>query len=436
VLSIEKINQNLRKAKTHYRKMALDITPAIQKIKGFIQRTNKLAVAEIKSKIAAPLKRAEDTLRDNEAMHRTLLENLPQKIFFKNKDSVYVSCNENYARDLGIKADKITEKTDYDLFPRKLADKFRADDKSIMESGKIEDIEESYVHGEQERFVHIVKTPVKDEKANIIGVLGILWDITERKELKKHLIEAEKLATVGRLAAGVAHEMNNPLASILLNVQMMAHRIKKDVKDIPDSKEYVKTLEKVEGAVNRCKGIVAGLLAYSRPSKLQLDKTDINKLIKETLQSLEKQVKSGNVRVIKDFAVHLPKIIADGQQLSVVFKDLIINACEALSKGGELRITTRLFQKPETKAPGEVIGGGKKILEIEFSDTGKGIPEEDLPRIFDPFFTTKDRGEGVGLGLAISYGIIKEHEGSIEVTSEKDKGTTFIVRLPVSNTAG
>jgi len=129
-------------------------------------------------------KQAEEALRESENKHRTLLESLPQKIFLKDRDSVYISCNENYARDLKIKSGEIAGKTDCDFYPKKLAEKYRADDKKIMESGRVEDIEEKYVRRGQERIVHTVKTPVKDDSGKTIGLLGIFWDITEGEEMR------------------------------------------------------------------------------------------------------------------------------------------------------------------------------------------------------------------------------------------------------------
>jgi len=137
-------------------------------------------------------KKMDSKLRESENKYRTLLENLPQKIFFKDRDSVYISCNENYARDLNIKPDEITGKTDYNFFPRELAEKYRADDKKIMESGKIEHIEEDYIQDGQKVFVHTVKTPVRDENGDVVGILGIFWDITERKKMEEALRESEE----------------------------------------------------------------------------------------------------------------------------------------------------------------------------------------------------------------------------------------------------
>jgi PAS domain S-box-containing protein len=145
-------------------------------------------------------KRVEEELRADKEKYRTLVENLPQKIFHKDKNSVYISCNQNYARDLKIKSDEIAGKTDYDFYPKELAEKYRTDDKRIMKAGKIEDIEEKYIQDGEERFVHTVKTPIKDEKGNVIGILGIFWDITERKraeeELANKVKELEKITKI------------------------------------------------------------------------------------------------------------------------------------------------------------------------------------------------------------------------------------------------
>ncbi|MCX5637484.1 MAG: PAS domain S-box protein, partial [Planctomycetota bacterium] len=168
----------------------------------------------------------EDALRNSELKYRMLLENLPQKIFLKDRDSVYMSCNENYSRDMKIKPEEIAGKTDYDFYSKKLAEKYRSDDKRIMEGGKTENIEEKYIQGGQELIVRTVKTPVKDAKGRVSGILGIFWDITKEKraqeELQKYrekMVQAEQLASLGALGATLVHELAQPLTVITLSIE-------------------------------------------------------------------------------------------------------------------------------------------------------------------------------------------------------------------------
>ncbi|MEE9515387.1 MAG: PAS domain-containing protein, partial [Candidatus Brocadiales bacterium] len=172
-------------------------------------------------------RRGEEIL-ESEKKYRTLVENLPQKIFYKDKNSVYVSCNDNYARDLKIKLDEIVGKTDYEFYQKELAEKYRADDRRIMASGETEDIEEKYVRDGKEYIVYTVKTPVRNEKGVTIGILGIFWDITRRKQMEeelkrtqKQLFQAEKMSSLGTLASGIAHEVNNPLSYTINNIELI-----------------------------------------------------------------------------------------------------------------------------------------------------------------------------------------------------------------------
>jgi len=252
----------------------------------------------------------------------------------------------------------------------------------------------------------------------------------ELKEIQNKLIQSEKLASIGQLAGGVAHELNNPLTSIMLNVQRLSILLKKQVADMPDLRIYAKGLERVERATKRCKEIVDSLLTSYNTPRFELASTDVNEVIKETLKYLHDQIKTTNVEVSKGFAVHLPKVETDRQQLRMAFSNLIVNSCDAMVEGGRLRIKTRLRNQGVKEAAGETAESGTAV-EIEFSDTGHGISEKDMIRIFDPFFTTKAPGKGVGLGLSITYGIIEKLGGTIKVTSEEGKGTTFTVLVPV-----
>jgi two-component system NtrC family sensor kinase len=227
---------------------------------------------------------------------------------------------------------------------------------------------------------------------------------------QQQIMKSERLATLGQLAAGVAHEINNPLGAVL----MYAHL---SLEEIEARDPRRKNLEKVVGETTRCKDIVKGLLDFARQTEPKVEESDVNEILKRTLSMLENQALFQNVRIIRAFWPSLPKVMTDSSQIQQVFTNIILNGGEAIDGEGELTIATRT--SPDNKS-----------IEIEFTDTGCGIPRENLEKIFDPFFTTKEVGRGTGLGLAVSYGIIARHRGTIEVKSELGKGTTFIVRLP------
>ncbi|MFZ5915920.1 MAG: ATP-binding protein [Chloroflexota bacterium] len=231
----------------------------------------------------------------------------------------------------------------------------------------------------------------------------------ELQETQAQLIQSEKLASVGELAAGVAHEINNPLGVILGFTQVI-------LKKIPEDDAFSKPLLSIEREGLRCKKIIQGLLDFSRRSTPTFQPVQLNETVQAACELIEHQFSINNVSLVKGFAPNLPQIQADANQLQQVFVNLIINAYHAMPKGGQIRVTTRAV--------------GDKVQAI-FADTGVGIPPENLKRIFDPFFTTKEVGKGTGLGLSVSYGIIESHGGKIEVESQVGVGTTFVITLPV-----
>lgn len=226
-------------------------------------------------------------------------------------------------------------------------------------------------------------------------------------EAQKRLVQSEKLASLGQMAAGIAHEMNNPLANISLNAQMLLREAK-------EGGPGIHRLRVIDENVDAAARIVRDLLDFSRETKLRLTPVDINALITKAMDSV-KQHLSG-IEVVKNFG-DLPEISADSAQLRQVFTNIITNACQAMPGGGRLTVTTRAT---------------KDNVEIKFTDTGVGIPKENLGKIFDPFFTTREVGKGTGLGLSISYGIIQKHRGKIEAESEIGRGSTFTIKLPIS----
>ncbi len=232
----------------------------------------------------------------------------------------------------------------------------------------------------------------------------------ELEKAQAQLIQSEKLASIGELAAGVAHEINNPLGVILGFSQVILKKLTQD-----DS--LYKPLSSIEREGLRCKKIIQGLLDFSRRSPPMFQPVDLNEVVEAACELIEHQITINNVRMVKGYAPHMPKIQADANQLQQVFVNLIINAYQAMPDGGELRITTRTVSNQ---------------VQAIFADTGLGIAPENLKHIFDPFFTTKEVGKGTGLGLSVSYGIIESHSGKIDVDSQVGVGTTFVITLPVN----
>jgi two-component system NtrC family sensor kinase len=248
--------------------------------------------------------------------------------------------------------------------------------------------------------------------------------VAERTEqlnaAQRKLLQADRLASLGQLAASVAHEINNPISGVL-NLSMLIERIMNSG-GIPPGREAEvrKYLGQISAETARVGRIVSDLLAFSRRSKPQRVSADLNRLIRTTVGLVGHKLKLSDAEPVLDLADDLPPVECDGSQIQQVILNLVLNAAEAMQSkgGGTLTVRTRLL--PDGSA-----------VELRVQDTGEGIAPENLSKIFDPFFTTKPEGKGVGLGLAVLYGIVKAHDGEVEVTSRRDQGTTFTITLPL-----
>ena len=229
---------------------------------------------------------------------------------------------------------------------------------------------------------------------------------------QEELIQAEKLTSLGQMAAAIAHEINNPLAGVLVYTKLLMKKTDGNTLTKEDALGY---LSKMEAEISHSSRIIRNLLDFSRQSEPVLRETDVNQAIEKALSLVAHQAQMQGVKVIKELRPSLPPTIADFDQLQQVFTNLILNAIQAMPQGGELTLRTTL------------VGDGK--LKIDVQDTGCGISRENLRKLFTPFFTTKEKGKGVGLGLAVAHGIIERHKGKIEVQSEVGKGTTFSIYL-------
>ena len=235
---------------------------------------------------------------------------------------------------------------------------------------------------------------------------------SELKRTQSLLIQSEKLASLGKLAAGVAHEINNPLGGILIYSHLL-------LEDTEKESPYYENLEKIVKETTRCKEIVNGLLKFARPKEPEIALTDINETIDKSLALLKSQSLFQNILIKKDYSISLPQIIVDSSQLEQVFINIILNAVDAMREKGTLTIKTSQNDL-------------RDHIHVSFTDSGQGIEDENKAKLFEPFFTTKDVGQGTGLGLSISYSIIQKHHGTIEVQSRIGEGSTFTVKLPTT----
>lgn len=239
----------------------------------------------------------------------------------------------------------------------------------------------------------------------------------ELRRAQSHLIQSEKFASMGQLAASVAHEINNPLAGILTFIKLMVRKMEAPQPTPDKTEEYLRNLHIMETETQRCSNIVKNLLDFARVSESKLERVDVNEILGKTMELTEHRAEMGNIRVVRDMSP-LPMVRADAGQLKQVFLNIILNAIESMQ--AERKVLTI-----RTKG----IDGGRAVA-VEISDTGCGIPQEYLPHIFDPFFTTKRKG--TGLGLSVVYGIINKHNGQIQVDSHPGEGTTVRIELPAA----
>ena len=256
-------------------------------------------------------------------------------------------------------------------------------------------------------------TPLVSKSGERIGRLLLFDDVTQRERMEEQMTQTEKLTSLGLLAAGVAHEVNTPLAVISNYIQMLA-------KQMPEGDPRQAIVEKIVKQTFRASQIVNNLLNFSRTGAAELTDVDVNRVVEETLSLVAHPLKTSQIQVVKHLGEAIPAVRGSANKLQQVFLNLFLNARDAMPSGGMLEVRT-------------VAHNGS--VEVEIADTGAGIPREHIHRIFDPFFTTKGNGRGTGLGLSVSYGIIKEHAGKIDVRSTPGKGTSFHVEFPAAKKA-
>jgi two-component system, NtrC family, sensor kinase len=261
--------------------------------------------------------------------------------------------------------------------------------------------------------VNVSMAPLVGKSGNRIGRLILFDDVTQRMRLEEQVFQNEKLTSLGLLAAGVAHEVNTPLAVISNYIQMLA-------KQLPAGDPRQQLIEKVVKQTFRASEIVNNLLNFSRTGAADFTEVNLNSVVEEVLTLVAHPFRTGQVQVTRNLQQELPAVLGSNNKLQQVFLNLFLNARDAMPSGGMVEIRTAAHNGS---------------VEVEIIDSGSGISREDLNRIFDPFFTTKSSGRGTGLGLSISYGIVKEHAGKVDVRSAPGKGTSFRLEFPVARKA-
>jgi two-component system, cell cycle sensor histidine kinase and response regulator CckA len=350
---------------------------------------------------------------DSQVFLESIVENIPDMIFVKEAESLrFVRFNKAGEQLIGHPREALIGKNDFDFFTPTQARFFIEKDRDVLAQKKLIDIAEERIQTPRgERVLHTKKIPVCDETGRPQYLLGISEDITQRKKEEYELQQSRKLNTLGRLAAGVAHEINNPLSVILGFAQSLVKHT-----GIPEAD--LSALRSIEQEAIRCRTLVQDLLQFSRARKsgggMQEDPV---KILDSALSLVGTQAKIRGIDVKREVIGNIPHATMDATQIQQVIINLCSNALDAMAKGGVL--TVGLFSEGDE-------------LKIRVSDTGQGIPPDIRDKIFDPFFTTKEAGKGTGIGLSLVFDIVQKHHGTIELQSELGQGTTFTVRLPLA----
>lgn len=355
-------------------------------------------------------------LEQSESKYRSLVESAEDLIFTLDGDGIVKTANRHMCSLFGVSRDELVERSLYGFLIEEQAEEQRTLIRKVFETGKGRRTEAPIRIQKEDFWFNIQYIPVKAGDGREELILGIARDITERKSLEKQLINTEKLASLGTLAAGVAHEINNPLGIMLGFCDLLLEKIE------PGTMEY-SDLKTIERHGFHCKSIVERLLSFARISEEAEESCDLNSNVETILSVVEHTLKMNGIELINRLSPELHLVRGDSRGIQQVLLNLINNAIYAMGEQGVLTVQTRQ-------------GKSAEWIELAVSDTGCGIPQEFREKIFDPFFTTKKVGDGTGLGLSVSYGIISKYGGSIECESYTEEerpghsGTSFIIALP------
>lgn len=374
-------------------------------------------------------KQAEEALHESQKMLQLVLDTIPVRVFWKDRNSVYLGCNKHFARDAGLEdAEQIIGKTDFQLSWHEQAELYRADDQQVMQSGEAKlNYEEPQSSATGNIWLQTSKIPLLDRHKKVFGVLGIYEDITKRKQTEEALRRSQKMEAIGQLSGGVAHDFNNQLGVIIGYLDFLQEYTRKD--EIPH--KWVNT---ASHATMRCMDLTQQLLTFSRQQNKEKTVANLNITVREQ-ETIIKRTVTPEVEVEYFLADTLWLTKIDTGEFHDAILNLVINARDAMPNGGKLLIETSNKHLSADYAALNYDATPGDYVQLTLSDTGCGMDSETLEHVFEPFFTTKSEGKGTGLGLAMVYGFVKRNGGHIKIYSELGIGTTVHLYLPRSTSS-
>ena len=375
------------------------------------------------------LRAAEQTLTRQQRLLSTVLDMNPDLISMVDTRMIYQTCNRAFAQSVGKSVEEIQGLNDFHLFPEEEAERRNLEGREVLVTGERVDRQERVDGPGGQKWFHVVQIPVHDESGRISGLLRMDRDITDIREYEEQLIQAQKMESIGKLAGGVAHEINTPLGIILGYAQLLKE-------DVPPDSQLAQDLAIVEKQTKVCRKIVADLLGFSRQGQSDKREMCFNNSVMESVSLVRHSFELDRVEIVTRLDDSFPIIYADPEKLKQVWINLLTNAKDAMPEHGGVIVVSTKLNTPQG------------IVTLKVADSGMGIDDASVKKIFDPFFTTKSVGKGTGLGLSVSFGIVKDHMGEIAVESPlpddfdlpplpdgatRGPGTIFTVDIPLDH---
>ena len=374
----------------------------------------------------------EQQFQHDVSRYMAMIDTVPAMVYLKDVDHRYMVANRAFCDKVGKPLNELVGKTDYDIFPRDTADSYHLSDKAVMDEDRGNTDQERKIKDAEgvTRWIATTKVPLHDRQGLVTGVVGLVQDVTDYHMSREQLVQADKLAAIGTLAAGVAHEINNPIGFISSNLNTMAKYLTKiqrfvekatpgeneDKEGVLDIlTDFVDAVSESTEGTTRVKNIVVDLKSFSRVDRAEKEHANLNEGLESTLNMVWNELKY-HCTVEKDLG-DIPELYCIPNQLNQVFMNMLVNAGQA-TKDTKGRIRIRTW-------------ANDRNINVSIRDNGTGIPADKVGKIFEPFFTTKDPGSGTGLGLSLAYDIVKKHGGSINVNTDVGVGTEFVISLPL-----